>query len=118
LNKQDTSKKEEAAQRVKLVKILQGQTFYRTKEKSTLDIKAMSAAEFDAWACTFVDSIVNVTREVWDAFARWKFINMLLGENVLVMEEQEDGTIVLTETEVFSSAPEVECSSEPTSQAS
>lgn len=103
MNKQDTSKKEqrdEQVQRVKLIKIIQGQTFYHIDEKTVLDIAKMTPDTFDRWAQTFVDSIVNVDRSQWDIFARWRFINTLLGEHILAMEEQPDGTIILRETEL------------------
>lgn len=111
MNKQDKSKKVE---RVQLVRILEGQTFYQW-QGNELDVKHVLPAQFDEWASSFVDVITNVNREEWDVFDRWKYINTLLGENILAMHEQENGTILLMETEVFSSA---DISDEPASQAS
>jgi hypothetical protein len=81
---------------------MQDQTFYQCGEEKR-NARLCSPAEFDAWASAFVDTITGLDREEWDVFERWKFINCLLGERILKMEEQEDGTILLIETEVFSS---------------
>ena len=62
-------------------------TFYLWQEKR-LNVEFSSAVEFDAWASSFVDTIVNVDRSEWDAFARWKFINTLLAERIISLSLQ------------------------------
>jgi hypothetical protein len=94
LNEQDLSKK---ARQVKLASILQGQTFYRSEEKE-LDLRGASPETIDAWALTIVDEITNVNREVWDVFARWKFINWAISESLLDMS-YEGEKIILTEVQ-------------------
>ncbi len=114
MSKQERSKRAETVQRVQLVRILESRTFCQW-QGNELDVKHMVPDQFDAWASSFVDEFVGVDRGEWDVFDRWRFINTLLGETILVVNERENGTILLIETEVFSSAPEVD---EPASQAS
>lgn len=57
-------------------------TFYRIGDVKC-NAEFSPIADFDHWACTFYDEIVGVKREVWDVFARWKFINTLIDNGVL-----------------------------------
>jgi hypothetical protein len=91
LNEQDLSKE---ARRLKLESLFIGQTFYRTDEKE-LNLSLASPSEFDAWALTLIESISNVNREMWDVFARWKFINWAIEEDLLDMSFEGE-KIILT----------------------
>ena len=114
MNKRDSSKRGERVQKVKLPAILEGQTFYRIGS-GRHNVRDASVADFDAWADSLCEEIVSVDREVWDVFARWQFINYLIGEDVLVMQGEDGGTILLVETEEKTSA---DIATDPTSQAS
>lgn len=59
----------------------------------------MSVGEFDGWATSFVEEIVNVDRAVWDVFARWHFVNFLVAEDALVIHAEANGTILLIDAE-------------------
>ncbi|HLJ32720.1 MAG TPA: hypothetical protein VKU38_03670 [Ktedonobacteraceae bacterium] len=74
-----------------------------------------SVAEFDAWADSLCEEIASVDREVWDVFARWQFIYYLIENDVLVVQEEGGGTILLIETEEKTSA---DSGNETASQAS
>lgn len=92
MNEQDSLKK---ARRVKLESLIIGQTFYRTNEKE-LNLGTASPHEFDAWALSLVDEITHINREVWDVFARWKFINWAIGKDWLTLS-YEGEKIIITE---------------------
>jgi len=62
------------------------------------DIDELSIAEFDALAMSFVEEITNVRRDIWDVFARAKFVNWLLSEGELKML-REGEKIILVEAE-------------------
>lgn len=67
-----------------------------------------SIPQFDVWACAFYEEITGVNREVWDVFARWKFINTLIDAGKLEKQYQADGRIFLVEVEEKSSDSEAD----------
>ena len=106
MNKQESSKKGQALKLASLET-----TFYLYDEKRH-NVEFSSAADFDAWALTFVEEIVNVKRDIWDIFARWKFVNWLLDEGLVYPQIEDDGILLLeekasSEVEAFSSSPDV-----------
>jgi hypothetical protein len=74
------------------------------RENEKCDVKQMPIEAFDAWASSLCEEITGVKRDVWDAFARQKFLNYLLAEGILEMRDEADGTILLAETEEKTSA--------------
>ncbi len=78
------------------------QTFLTLKSEKR-NVPEMPVSEFDAWAVSLVDELTGVNRDVWDIFARWRFLNFLICEEVLMLTAEAGGTILLTETEDFSS---------------
>jgi len=68
----------------------------------------MPIEAFDQWADSLCEEITGVNREMWDVFARWRFINFLIGESVVAMKDEEGGTILLIETEEKTSDLEVD----------
>jgi serine/threonine protein kinase HipA of HipAB toxin-antitoxin module len=58
---------------------------------------------FDTWACEFYEEITGVNRNVWDVFARWKFINTRIDRGKMEKQYQADGSIFLVEVEEKSS---------------
>ena len=105
MNKRDYSKKAEAEKqvvRLSLAKLLQGQTFLILQSEKH-DVTQIPVSEFDRWVDSLCDEITGVKRDVWDVFARWRFINFLLAEGVLDVQQQDDGMVLLVETEEKSS---------------
>jgi hypothetical protein len=71
----------------------------------------------------FVEEIVNVKRNIWDIFARWKFINWLLDEGRLQVQIEEGGVLLLedfssSQVEEKSSSTDVESINELAQEAS
>ena len=110
MNKRDSSKEAERAQRVTPVQVKMGRVFYRSSASDEArNVDEFSASEFDALALRFVDEIDNVKRDIWDVFARCKFLNWLLSEGDVRLEETE-GKFMITEVppEEKTSAPEMD----------
>ena len=108
MSKQDSSKEAEQVQKVTPVQIKMGRAFYRSGSDER-NIDEFSASEFDALALSFVDEIDNVQRDVWDVFARAKFLNWLVSEGDVRMTQSE-GKFIFTAVpaEEKTSAPEMD----------
>lgn len=63
------------------------------------DVRQIPVEEWDAWVASLCEEITGVKRDVWDIFARQRFLNEMLREGVLDIQEEGNGTIVLSETE-------------------
>jgi len=98
LKRQDSSKEVEQAQKVTPVQILMGRVFYRSSPNDGpgRDVNELSPSEFDALALRFVDEIDNVKRDIWDVFARAKFLNWLVSEGDVTLAQAE-GKFMFTE---------------------
>lgn len=51
---------------------------------------------FDAFISEVVEDIKNVDRAKWPIFQRWRIINACLPEDVLLLEERPDGSLLLS----------------------
>ena len=98
MKRQDSSKEVEQAQKVTPVQVLMGRVFYRSSQSDEKgrDVNEFSPSEFDALALRFVDEIDNVKRDVWDVFARCKFLNWLVDEGDVTLVQAE-GKFMFTE---------------------
>jgi hypothetical protein len=76
------------------------------------NVETASAEVFDRFISAVVEEIVNVDRSKWPIFQRWRIINACLPEEVLLLEEQPDGSLLLSIPEVGSSASEEKATDE------
>ncbi len=93
----------EEAKQLKRVKLSEMEKTQYIRDEVKLNAEFSPLDEFDAWACEFYEEFSGVNRNVWDVFARWKFINTLIDDGKLEKQYQTDGSILLVEVEEKSS---------------
>ncbi len=98
----DTSKKVKVKEELRVTPILikMGQVFYRSNGNER-SVDSFTPEAFDTLALSFVDGIDDVKRDIWDVFARAKFLNWLVREGDMNIQAGEDGSILLSRSEIF-----------------